>query len=128
MYLVPRRDGRILIGATEEDAGFDDRTTAEAMTDLRAEAYALCPTLREAEVEQSWAGLRPGSIDSKPYLGMVPGWSNVVVAAGHKRSGIQLAPATAAGVADLVRGQTPRIDLNRLDREPGGVGEVSFRS
>jgi glycine oxidase len=129
-YLVPRDDGRILIGATEEEAGFDTRTTSEALRDLVAEAHHLCPILKEAEVERSWAGLRPGSVDSKPYLGFAPGYSNLVVATGHKRAGLQLAPASAEVIADLVLGRPPRVDLApfRLDREPGEPADPTFRS
>ena len=129
-YLVPRDDGRILIGATEEEAGFDTRTTAEALRDLLEEAHRLCPILRGAEVERSWAGLRPGSMDSKPYLGFAPGLSNAIVATGHKRAGLQLAPASAEVITDLVLGRTPRVDLTpfRLDREPGEPADPTFRS
>ncbi|WP_435006197.1 glycine oxidase ThiO [Tundrisphaera lichenicola] len=129
-YLVPRDDGRILIGATEEEAGFDTRTTSEGFSDLLAEAHRLCPNLVGAEVERSWAGLRPGSFDSKPYLGLAPGFENLFVAAGHKRAGLQLAPATAEVISDLVLGRVPRVDLNpyRIDREPGGLVDPTFRS
>ena len=71
-------------GATEEEVGFDTRTTSEAMGDLLIEAHRLCPVLAHAEVERSWAGLRPGSIDSRPYLGIAPGFENLIVATGHK--------------------------------------------
>jgi glycine oxidase len=129
-YLVPRDDGRILIGATEEEAGFDTRTTSEALRDLLAEAHLLCPILKDAAVERSWAGLRPGSVDSKPYLGFAPGFSNLIVATGHKRAGLQLAPASAEVIADLVLGRPPRVDLApfRLDREPGELADTAFRS
>ena len=130
MYLVPREDGRILIGATEESVGFDDQTTDQGEVELLTEAYRLCPSLREAEVEQSWAGLRPGSIDSRPYLGFAPEWANLVVATGHKRAGIQLAPASAEVVTDLILGRPPRIDLHpfRIGREPSFTNEPAFRS
>ena len=130
MYLVPRLDGRILIGATEESVGFDDRATEPGSAELLAEAYRLCPTLRAAEVERTWAGLRPGSIDSRPYLGFAPGWANLVVATGHKRAGIQLAPASAEVVTDLVLGRPPRMDLTpfRIGRAPSLTGESAFRS
>ena len=85
-YLVPRQDGRVLVGATEEDAGFDTRSTAEAVRDLLDEAIWLCPALGRAEVEASWAGLRPGSIDTRPYIGPAPGYRNLIVATGHKRA------------------------------------------
>jgi glycine oxidase len=129
-YLVPRDDGRILVGATEEDAGFDTRTTTEALRDLRLEAQRLCPILESAEVERSWAGLRPGSVDSKPYLGFAPGFKNLIVATGHKRAGLQLAPASAEVIADLAMNRPPRVDLTpyRLDREPGEPADPTFRS
>lgn len=110
-YLVPRDDGRVLIGATEEYAGFDKRSTPVAIRDLIDVALMLSPALAETEVERAWAGLRPGSIDTRPYLGTLPGYANLHVATGHKRAGIQLAPATAEVVADLVLGRKPRIDL-----------------
>jgi glycine oxidase len=129
-YLVPREDGRVLIGATEEDAGFDTRPTPLGVRDLLDEALRLCPVLAEAEVERAWAGLRPGSFDTKPYLGAVPGYANAFVATGHKRAGIQLAPATAEVTLDLVLGRTPRIDLGsfRIGREPASGADDAFRS
>jgi glycine oxidase len=129
-YLVPRDDGRMLVGATEENAGFDVRTTAAGIHGLLAEAIQLCPVLADAEVERSWAGLRPGSIDARPYLGFAPGYRNLIVATGHKRAGLQLAPATALVIADLVLGRPPRIDLEcfRVDRPPDDREESPFRS
>jgi glycine oxidase len=129
-YLVPRDDGRILIGATEEDAGFDVEPTTIGRQTLLDEAIRLCPILAEAEVERTWAGLRPGSIDTRPYLGHAPGLSNLIVATGHKRSGLQLAPATAEVIADLALGRPPRIDLTpfRPDRPPGDQSDPAFRS
>src|SRR6185369_15330392 len=108
-YLVPRDDGRVLIGSTEEDAGFDTRPTPTAVRDLIDEALRLCPGLAAADVERAWAGLRPGSLDARAYLGFAPGFRNLIVAAGHKRSGLQLAPGTAQVIADLVVGRQPRI-------------------
>ena len=129
-YLVPRDDGRILIGATEEDAGFDARPTALAARDLLDEALRLCPILGRAAVEATWAGLRPGSIDTRPYIGPAPGIGNLIIATGHKRAGLQLAPATAELVADLVLGRPPRLDLApfRPDRTPEPADEDAFRS
>jgi len=129
-YLVPRDDGRILIGATEENAGFDTRPTAHGARELLDEALSLCPVLGEAAVEAMWAGLRPGSIDSKPYIGFAPGFENIVVATAHHRAGLQLAPGTAEIVADLVVGRTPRIDARtfRPGREPEPATGETFRS
>ena len=129
-YLVPRGDGRILVGSTEEDAGFDARTTAAGTAALLAEAIRLVPALADFEVERTWAGLRPGSSDSRPYIGVLPGLTNAWIAAGHRRVGLQLSPATAEAVAALVLGQSPRIDLTDLDpaRKPGFIEEDTFRS
>jgi glycine oxidase len=129
-YLVPREDGRVLVGATEQDAGFDTRTTFDATRGLLDEALRLCPILSEAEVEATWAGLRPGSVDTRPYIGPAPGFDNLIVATGHKRAGLQLAPATAELVADLILDRSPRLDLGpfRPDRQPDLRGDDAFRS
>jgi glycine oxidase len=117
-YLVPRPDGHVLVGSTEENAGFDKRPTAGAIADLLRFAVALIPSLADAPVERCWAGLRPGSPDGLPYLGVVPGLPNLFVAAGHFRSGIQLSPITALLMKELLLGQatTLPIDPFRLDR------------
>jgi glycine oxidase len=129
-YLVPRDDGRILVGATEENVGFDSIPTARDTRALVDWAVRICPVLKEAEIQATWAGLRPGSFDSKPYIGRAPGFDNVIVASGHKRAGLQLAPATAELVADLVLDRSPRLDIGpfRIDREPEPAGDITFRS
>jgi glycine oxidase len=120
----------VLVGATEENVGFDTRPTALGARDLLDLALRLCPVLSHAEVEATWAGLRPGSVDSKPYIGKAPELENLIVATGHKRAGLQLAPATAEIVADLVLGRPPRLDIEafRLDRDPGLDTDDVFRS
>jgi glycine oxidase len=110
-YLVPRDDGRVLVGSTEEEAGFDKSNTPEAVAELHDLACELVPKLRDAPVERTWAGLRPGTFDGFPYLGAIPGLSNAFVAAGHFRQGLYLSPATALVMSDLIRGQAPPIDL-----------------
>lgn len=117
-YLVPRSDGRVLVGSTEEDAGFDKRTTAEAIAGLLTFAVGLVPALADFSIEQCWAGLRPGTHDGLPYLGRLPGLENACVASGHFRAGLQLSPATAVVMGRLMRGEAPGIDLRpfRLDR------------
>jgi glycine oxidase len=117
-YLVPRPDGRVLIGATEEDAGFDKRTTAAAIRDLLDFGIAVVPGLGDAPLERSWAGLRPGSPDGLPFLGPVPGVDNLFVAAGHFRAGIQLSPGTGTVMAELILGRPTAVPLApfRLDR------------
>jgi glycine oxidase len=129
-YLVPRGDGRLLVGSTEEDAGFDPRPTAAAIADLLALATSLLPALANATVERCWAGLRPGSPDGKPYLGAIPGIDNLFVAAGHFRAGIQLSPATGLVMKQLILGEKPTIPLEdfRLDRPPAPPAKGAFRS
>jgi glycine oxidase len=117
-YMVPRGDGRVLVGSTEEDAGFDARPTAGAIAGLLEFAEKMLPSLASATIERCWAGLRPGSPDGKPYLGAVPAVDNLFVAAGHFRSGIQQAPATALVMKQLILGEKPTLALDdfRLDR------------
>lgn len=117
-YLVPRRDGHLLVGSTVEEAGFDKSTTPEAIEDLREFAFSLVPALRQAQLLQAWSGLRPASLDRIPYIGPIPGIENAFLAAGHYRSGLHLSPATAHLLAQRMRGETPQIDLApfRLDR------------
>lgn len=110
-YLVPRDDGRVLAGSTEEEAGFDKRTTKEGLAELQAFALSLAPSLAEAEVEQEWAGLRPATLDRFPYMGRLPEIDNAYLSAGHYRSGLHLAPAAAEEMSRLIRGQPTRTDL-----------------
>jgi glycine oxidase len=110
-YLVPRDDGRVLVGSTEEEVGFDKRTTEEGIADLRSLAESLIPTLRTAEVERTWSGLRPASFDSLPYMGEAPARPGLFVACGHFRSGLYLSPAVGVVMADLICGDALSIDL-----------------
>ena len=110
-YLVPRGDGKVLVGSTEEDVGFDKRTTKQAIDDLMALAHRLVPGLREATLERSWAGLRPGSADGLPFLGRVTEFENLYVAAGHYRAGILLSPGTGWVMKQLLIDERPEMDL-----------------
>jgi glycine oxidase len=107
IYLLPRADGTVVVGATYERVGFDKGLTARALAWLLSTASSICPALADARFERAWAGLRPGSEDELPIVGPVPGWDNVTLATGHYRNGIMLAPITAAIVTDLIlRGET----------------------
>ncbi len=121
-YLVPRDDGRILMGATEHIDRYDTRPTSDDFQRLHDEAIRLCPTLGTLLIEATWAGLRPGSRDRRPYLGPVPGASGLFVATGHARVGLQLSPATAEVITDLILDAAPLlpIDLGEfaIDRQP----------
>jgi glycine oxidase len=126
-YLVPREDGRLLVGSTLEDAGFDRATTPDTIERLRGVARDLLGDVADAAVERAWAGLRPGSVDGLPTIGRVPGVANAYVAAGHFRAGIHQSAGTAVLVADLVTGRQPAVDLAAFaaDRPPAPPGPDS---
>jgi glycine oxidase len=111
-YLVPREDGWLLVGSTVEEVGFDVSTTAEGTEELARFAREWIPALRAIRPRDAWAGLRPYSRDGRPHLGRLPPWNNVLVATGHFRSGIHLAPATAQCLTELILGRSPPIDLS----------------
>jgi glycine oxidase len=110
VYLIPRSDGRILVGATVEEAGFDKRTDVETIQRLHHAAIAIVPELRNAKILEDWAGLRPGTPDALPILGptATPGY---YVATGHFRDGILLAPITAQVMADVITRTNCNYDL-----------------
>jgi glycine oxidase len=100
-YLAPKSDGRLLIGATSEEMGFDTTVTAGGLYDLLEGAWEVVPGIYDLEVADTWAGLRPASRDHAPVLGRAaPG---VVYATGHYRHGILLTPVTAQAIARLLR-------------------------
>ncbi len=101
-YLIPRRDGGILVGSTLEWTGFDSSVTAAAAASLFEVACALLPALRQCEVSHHWAALRPGSEQGIPCIGEAPGISNLFVNSGHFRNGITLAPASAQRLLALI--------------------------
>jgi glycine oxidase len=119
-YLVPRHDGRLLVGSTIEDVGFDKATTPQVIERLIAFSHRLLGPLPGAVLEQSWAGLRPGSVDGCPFIGAAPACSNAFVAAGHFRAGLHQSTGTAVLLADLITGRTPALDLTAFapDRRP----------
>ena len=109
VYLVPRADGRLVVGASSEESGFDRSPRAGAVYELLRDAQSLYPELVEAELEEVSTGLRPGSPDNAPLLG--PGAvAGLVLATGHYRNGILLAPVTADAIAGLVTaGEMPAV-------------------
>lgn len=123
MYLVPRADGEIVLGATSEDKGFDTRLTVEGIGDLLADARELLPRVSEIELVEASVGLRPGSPDNAPMIGTgaLPG---LVVATGHYRNGILLAPITADAVADLLTAGSLPAGFDRFD--PSRFARASF--
>jgi glycine oxidase ThiO len=117
VYVIPRGDGRAVIGSTVEDVGFDKRVSPEVVQRLHQSAAVLFPELGEARIHEDWAGLRPGTPDKFPIMGTtsVEGY---FVATGHYRDGILLAPITAQLMSQLILGKQPDIDFSAfsLDR------------
>ena len=99
-YLIPRQDGRILVGATSEDIGFDKSVTDLANDILREKALEIAPSLVNLEISESWTGLRPFAEDGLPILGKIA--ENLLIATAHYRNGILLAPVTAKILAEKV--------------------------
>ncbi|MCU7844142.1 MAG: glycine oxidase ThiO [Candidatus Thiodiazotropha sp. (ex Monitilora ramsayi)] len=106
-YVIPRRDGRVLVGSTLEHRGFDKSTTEQAKQTLQAYALARFHSLREAVVEHHWAGLRPGSPSGIPYIGQVPEVEGLYLNSGHFRNGVVLGPASARLISDIILGRSP---------------------
>ena len=123
-YLVPRGDGRLLVGATVEDAGFDERVTASAIHALLHAALAAAPSLGAFTVTETWAGLRPGSPDGRPFIGPT-GIDGLILATGHYRNGILLAPGTADMVASFVEsGDAAPLHAFSPLRMAGSAGRI----
>jgi glycine oxidase len=129
-YLVPREDGRLLVGSTIEDVGFDRATTEEAIARLLGVAADLLGDLSDARLEQAWAGLRPGSADGLPAIGRVPSCDNAFIAAGHFRAGLHQSTGTAVMLADLIEGRQPALDPAAYapDRPPAPPGRDSVEA
>jgi glycine oxidase len=123
-YLVPRPDGYTLVGSTEEDVGFDKRTTASAVEQLLHFAQHWVPALGSAAVQRCWSGLRPGTPDGLPYLGPLPELHNGFVACGHFRSGLLLSTGTARVMAQVLRGEPPEVDLSAFRPERHAASAV----
>ena len=101
IYLVPRRDGRLIVGATVEEKGFDSTLTAGGLLTLLEAAWRAVPAIEELPIDEMWVGHRPGSRDDAPILGPAP-LDGLIYATGHHRNGILLAPVTADTIARLV--------------------------
>ena len=126
VYLVPRLDGSLIIGATVEHVGFDKTVSADDLERLRARAVALLPSLRSAPVLEQWAGLRPATTDGLPIIGPRSGdgvEARVFVATGHFRNGVLLAPATAHVVAQLLLQEAPSVDLHAFQPHRASLTE-----
>lgn len=111
-YLVPRDDGRILVGSTEEFAGFEKANTPLAISQLTDFATSILPALRRAELERAWSGLRPVCSAGRPLIGMSPTACNLLIATGHFRGGLSNSPATAQLARELLLGEVPTLNTD----------------
>lgn len=110
IYMAPKMDGTIIVGATQDEVGFDATTTSEGVQSLMATVEKVTPMLAKSTIQRSWAGLRPRSSDTRPILGNVPGWENAFIASGHGGFGILLSAITGQTIAELITtGQLPPI-------------------
>ncbi|WP_456276081.1 glycine oxidase ThiO [Bacillus sp. AK128] len=101
-YIVPKKEGRLFIGATMVPHSFDEKVTIEGVSKLLDRAIHLVPALQDAEWEKAWTGIRPQTRDGYPYLGKHPSLSGLYVATGHYRNGILLSPITGETIADMI--------------------------
>jgi glycine oxidase len=120
-YFVPRLDGHVLAGSCEEEVGFDISNTDEKITELKSWVDTLMPDWNDRHFVSAWAGLRPGSFDGLPYIGSLPDHPNLIVASGHYRSGVHLAPGTAKIVASLVTQMPLPIDISAFHLTRGAI-------
>lgn len=111
-YLTPKPGGVVQAGTTVEEAGFRSHTTLAGLRKIRAAANRMIPALRQARTVRSWAGLRPASADGLPALGPLPAWDNVIIAAGHFRNGILLAPITGHLMTELIIQGKTEMDIS----------------
>jgi glycine oxidase len=111
-YIVPREDGRLLVGATSEDVGFDDGPTPRGIAGLMSAAAEVIPLIEDLPLIETWAGFRPATRDDLPIIGPDPDLRGLIYATGHFRNGILLAPVTAACVAALIADEPPPVPLD----------------
>jgi len=109
-YVIPRKDGRIVMGSTLEFNDFDKTTSADILEELKQEAIRIIPALENYPVEKQWAGLRPGSIDGVPYIGEHPELKNLYLNAGHFRNGVVIGLASCQLLVNQLLGQETIID------------------
>ncbi|MDH5601905.1 MAG: glycine oxidase ThiO, partial [Gammaproteobacteria bacterium] len=114
-YVIPRKDGRVLVGSTLEHTGFEKTVTTSAREELMAEAFRIIPALENAKVEHHWAGLRPGSNNGIPYICDIKKLDGLYLNTGHFRNGVVLGPASARLAADLILERQTILDAAMYD-------------
>jgi glycine oxidase len=111
-YIVPRADGRVLMGSTLEDRGFDKAVTLAGINRVTGMAMEMVPALAQGRLTDSWAGLRPAPEDGKPLLGAAKDIKGLFFATGHYRNGILMTPITAEVICDLMLEREPKVDIS----------------
>ena len=121
VYIVPRRSGEVVVGASVEERGFDTTVTAGGVYELLREAYRALPDIAELELVEASASLRPGSPDNGPLLGEW-GDEGLLVATGHHRNGILLTPVTAEAITAFLLDEEPPVEAVPFAASRFGVG------
>ncbi|WP_045506938.1 glycine oxidase ThiO [Bacillus amyloliquefaciens] len=119
-YVVPRKSGRLVIGATMKQGDWSDTPDIGGIEAVISKAKTMLPAIEHMKIDRFWAGLRPGTRDGKPFIGRHPEDSGIIFAAGHFRNGILLAPATAEMVRDMILGKQVKHEWEeafRIDRK-----------
>jgi len=111
-YIIPRKDGRILVGSTMEDVGFNKQTTDTARNDLHSFIQRHTPAILKYPLEKTWAGLRPGSPNGIPFIGQHPDKPNLYFNCGHFRNGVVLSLASAELLRDIMQNETTKVSAN----------------
>ncbi len=122
-YLVPREDGHVLVGSTTEEVGFCEKTTTAAIEDLQRFASQTCAALTPDRCVRAWAGLRPAAWDGVPYIGKIPNFDTLWIAAGHFKIGLQQSTGTAVLLADMIEGRQSTVDPDPFDPARVLVGQ-----
>ena len=111
-YVAPEADGQVVVGATEERAGFDPRPTLAGLLQLATGAVDILPALGRLRIETQWGGLRPAVPDRLPVLGWAPNCRGLLLDTAHFRNGVLLGPLTGKLMSELLQGQPPSWDLS----------------
>lgn len=122
-YLIPRVDGRILAGATVEDVGFENRMTPAGIEYVSRNAFEIAPSISGLKISEEISGLRPRTADALPVIGSFPHVENLIIASGHYRNGILLAPITAEVVAEMVDGNGVSALIRTFGTDRTGIAE-----
>lgn len=126
LYMLPRLDGTITIGASHLHKGFDKSPTSGELQQLLELSSMILPSLDEAEFLATWVGLRPSTSDDLPVIGSFPDVKGLIIAAGHYSAGVIMAPLTARIVSNLLKGEQPLLDMDPFRPDRNSLSETGF--